>query len=270
MFLVLLWGASLSFLLGKAAWSYFGFGDSPGAAPVATLAPPTNVVASFSNPAQPTVGVSWSTPSEPGGIVLDGYYVTRFLGSTRSAACGTTPTSLTTSLSCQDTNLVSNSYTYSVTAVFRSWSSAATSTNVVVPAPVLSTLNLDLITSTPIAGVNTNLGIIAYDQYGAVFTGYNGPECLSLSGPANAPDGHVPTYTNLGACPGGDSVEFTNGVGSAALTPYDAQTTSLTVTDVPPESPVPPLFRLHQEYCITSAWPHKPLRPSRVRRSPPI
>jgi len=44
--------------------------------------------------------------------------------------------------------VASNTYTYTVTAVFRSWSSGATSTNVIVPAPVLTSLNLDLITPT--------------------------------------------------------------------------------------------------------------------------
>ncbi len=81
--------------------------------------------------------------------------------------------------------MASNSYTYSVTAVFQSWSSGATSTNVTVPVPVLTSLDLDVITPTPVAGANTSVGIIAYDQYGAVFTGYNGPECLSFTGPAH-------------------------------------------------------------------------------------
>ena len=159
--------------------------------------------------------------------------MTRYLGSTPSPACGTSLTTLTTALTCQDTDLASNSYTYSVTAVFKSWSSGATSTNVVVPAPVLSSLNLDLITPAPIAGQNTSVGIIAYDQYGAVFNGYNGPECLSFSGPSDAPDGQAPSFTNSGTCTGGNVVNFASGVGTANITLLDAQSTSLNVTDVP-------------------------------------
>ena len=103
----------------------------------------------------------------------------------------------------------------------------------IVPAPVLTSLSLDLITPTPVAGANTSLGIIAYDQFGAVFTGYNGPECLSFTGPAIAPNGRAPSYTNLGTCSGGTVVEFANGVGTANMTLFDAQSTSLNVTDVP-------------------------------------
>jgi len=129
--------------------------------------------------------------------------------------------------------LASNSYTYSVTAVFKSWSAGATSANVAVPAPVLNTLALDLITPTPVAGQNTSVGIIAYDQYGSVFTGYNGTECLSFTGPADAPNGQAPSYTNAGTCSGGNLVSFANGVGTANVTVFDAQSTSLNVTDVP-------------------------------------
>jgi len=234
MFLVILWAAALSFALGNAAWSYFeSTGNGGGGASVLTLNKPVNVAVTFPNPDQRTVDVSWSAPAEPDGITLDGYYITRYLGSTPSPACGTSATALTTSISCQDTNLASNSYTYSVTAVFRSWSSQSTSTNVTVPAPVLTSLNLDLITPTPVAGRNTSVGIIAYDQYGAVFTGYNGPECLSFTGAANAPYGRAPSYTNAGTCSGGNVVDFANGVGTANLTLFDAQSITLSATDVP-------------------------------------
>jgi len=94
-------------------------------------------------------------------------------------------------------------------------------------------LELDLITPTPVAGRNTSVGIIAYDQYGAVFTGYNGPECLSFTGAANAPYGRAPSYTNAGTCSGGNVVDFVNGVGTANLTLFDAQSITLSATDVP-------------------------------------
>jgi hypothetical protein len=128
--------------------------------------------------------------------------------------------------------LASNTYTYSVIAVFRSWTSGATSTNVTVPVSVLKSLNVDVITPSPVAGANISVGIIAYDQYGAVFSGYSGPECLNFSGPANAPNGRVPNYVNNGTCSGGNVVNFVSGVGSANLTLYDAATTTLNAVDV--------------------------------------
>ena len=108
MFFVMLWVVALSFALGNAAWSYFSAsGAGGGGAKVGTLNPPTNVVATFPVPTVRTVDVSWSAPGEPDGIVLDGYYVTRNLGSTSSPACGTSPTALTTLLTCQDTDVAS-------------------------------------------------------------------------------------------------------------------------------------------------------------------
>jgi hypothetical protein len=234
MLLVILWAAALSFALGNAAWSYFGLDDpGGGTALVATLNAPTNVSATFPNLGQRTVNVTWVAPAEPDGIVLNGYYVTRYLGSTPSPACGTSPTVLTTALACQDTNLASNLYSYSVTAVFRSWTSSTTSPYVSVPVPVLHSLNLDLITPSPVAGQNTSVGIIAYDQYGAVFSAYNGAECLNFAGPGHAPNGRAPSFTNAGTCSGGNVVDFVNGVGTANMTLYDAQSTTLNVTDVP-------------------------------------
>ena len=82
MFMAILWGAALSFAFGNAAWSYIAVqGTGIGSAEVANLNPPLNVSASFLNPVQRTVDVTWSAPAEPDGIKLDGYYVTRFLGS---------------------------------------------------------------------------------------------------------------------------------------------------------------------------------------------
>jgi hypothetical protein len=190
MILVILWAAASHSPLVTPAWSYFGFsGHGDGGAGGVILSPPANVVASFPNPDQRTVDVSWDMPTELSGIVLDGYYVTWLLGSTPSPAHDTSPSVLTTSLSCHDTDLASNPYTYSVTEVFRSWSSAATSQYVAIPAPVLKSLSTDVITPSPVTGLNTSLGIIAYDQYGSVFTAYNGPECLSFSGPGDSPNG---------------------------------------------------------------------------------
>jgi hypothetical protein len=234
MFLVILWAAALSFALGNAAWSYFDLGaTSGGSVKVASLNAPANVMATFPNPGQRTVDVAWTAPPEPVGIVLDGYYVTRYLNSVPTQACGTSPSALTTSLACQDANLSSNTYSYSVTAVFRSWSSAATSTDVTVPEPALTSFSLDVITPTPVAGRNTSVGIIAHDQYGAVFSTYNGAECLNFTGPGNAPNGRAPSFTNAGTCTGGNVVDFVSGVGTANMTLYDAQSTTLNVTDVP-------------------------------------
>jgi len=67
------------FALGNAAWSYFSSaGTGGGGAKVATLNPPTNVVATF--PSQREDGRRlMERPGRAKRIVLDGYYVTQNL-----------------------------------------------------------------------------------------------------------------------------------------------------------------------------------------------
>jgi hypothetical protein len=231
--LLLMVASAFSIAFGTAAWSYFtAHGTGGASASVATLNPPVNVTANFPNPSQRTVNVTWIAPGEPGGIILSGYYVTRYLGSTPIPACGTSSTSLTTSLTCHDTNVASNTYTYSVTAVFRSWSSGATSANVTVPAPVLTSLVLSPTTPTPTAGTNLPVGVTALDQYGEILPTYAGPECLSFAGPIASPNGRAPNYSNFAPCSGGSIVNFSDGLGTANVTLYDAQSVTLAVTDV--------------------------------------
>jgi hypothetical protein len=78
-----------------------------------------------------TVAVSWTAVTAPGGGAVDGYYVERLSGVTPTAACSTTPASLTTALTCNDT-AGAGTYTYQVTAVFRSWTTPAASSAVLV------------------------------------------------------------------------------------------------------------------------------------------
>ncbi|MGO8826430.1 MAG: hypothetical protein ACLQU9_14500, partial [Acidimicrobiales bacterium] len=80
---------------------------------------------------------------------------------------------------------------------------------------------------TQTAGTAFNVTITATDQYGNAATGYaNGNHTLTFTGPSNSPNGHVPTYPA--------QVNFTNGVGTANITLYDAQTTTLTASATGP------------------------------------
>ncbi len=73
---------------------------------------------------------------------------------------------------------------------------------------------------TQTAGVSFNQTLTAFDAYGNAATTYNGSPSLSWSGPSNAPDGTHPSYPS--------NVSFTNGLGSASITLFSAQTTHLT------------------------------------------
>ncbi len=145
-------------VLGGAAFAYFtSTGSGTGAGATGTLNPPTNVSA---GPATGiTVPVSWTASATGGGAVApQGYYVTESNGSTTSPACGTDSTHLITSgTSCTDGNgtsysstsggptnppLANGSYTYTVVAVYYSWSASGTSgsVSVNVAAPTVTTV----------------------------------------------------------------------------------------------------------------------------------
>jgi hypothetical protein len=115
-----------------AYWTTNGTGSA--SATVATLAPPTNV--SASSLTSGVVDVSWTDVPPNSGIVVTGYYVQR--GTT--SVCGSPSLPLPSSLTaCEDTGVAKGSYTYTVTAVLRSWTASA-STSVTVSAGLPSRL----------------------------------------------------------------------------------------------------------------------------------
>jgi hypothetical protein len=121
-----------SLAMASGAWAYFtAAGTAEGAARVGTVNPPTAVTALQAAPAVGTVHVQWTAPTAPGGFPLSGYYVER-LGTTPIPACASSPASLlaTGASDCDDTGVTPGTYTYRVTAVYRSLSATSA------PAPV--------------------------------------------------------------------------------------------------------------------------------------
>ena len=112
--------------VGIAYWTTSGSGSA--GASVGTLDAPGNVVAT-NTLGSGAVHVTWDAVLGPDGGPVDGYYVTRFAGSTASVACGTNPGNLTSSLSCNDASVANGTYTYKVTAVFRSWTAESSASN---------------------------------------------------------------------------------------------------------------------------------------------
>jgi urease gamma subunit len=135
--------AMLAAAVGAVAyWTASGSGTASGN--VNTLSAPTEVSGIVSST---TVAVSWQGAVAPGGGSVDGYYVQRFSGSTPSAACGSSPSQLLSgsASSCTDSGnppgsgVPGGTYTYKVTAVWRSWTAtSAASTNVTVASPTLT------------------------------------------------------------------------------------------------------------------------------------
>ena len=82
----------------------------------------------------------------------------------------------------------------------------------------------------PTAGTSFTETITAQDAGGNTVTSDSGVTCLIFNGPDNSPTGVAPLYPAQSTCPSGSAVTFTNGVGTASITPYDAETTTLSAT----------------------------------------
>jgi hypothetical protein len=204
--------------LASAFWS--GGGAGAASAGVGLLSPPTSVTAS-ATPGTTTVAVAWTGTSAPGGGAVTGYYVQRYLGATASPACSSSPTALLgpAVTTCSDGSVPYGSYTYTVTAVFRSWTATSAPS-----APVAVTSVASFTVSAPAsttAGTAFSVTVTAKDQSNATITGYTGTVHFTTTDPA----GVVPAdYTFVAADHGTHT--FSN-----AVTMRTAPTQSITVND---------------------------------------
>lgn len=112
-----------------ALWTTGGTGTASGT--VGTLAAPTNV---SGTPVSSTVTVTWTGSTAPDAGLVEGYYVQRRFGTTTVDACGSSPSTLLPAAptACVETEVPNGTYTYDVTAVFRSWTATGTSPPVTV------------------------------------------------------------------------------------------------------------------------------------------
>ncbi|HEX6357658.1 hypothetical protein [Actinophytocola sp.] len=177
-----------------------------------------------------TVALSWAATTTTAGRGVTGYLVSRYpaaTGGTATAAsqgtCAATPV---TGLTCSETSTPGGSWYYTVTPVLGAWrgSESARSTAAVVNQSHTFALSWTA-GGTRTAGVGSTLTITALVGAQTDAT-YNGGKTLTFSGPGAAPNGASPSYNG-----GNPSVTFTNGVATAPVTLYKAESTTLTVTD---------------------------------------
>jgi hypothetical protein len=222
--------------VGGTALAYFtttGTGET--AAGVTQLSAST---LSTPTPGSGQVALSWSAVSAPGtGAVT--YYVTRDGG----APAGTCPTSASPTgvTSCTDTGVAVGSHTYTVTAVWRSWSatSGAKSANVTIGAATHFTISAA--TTTPAAGASDNLTITAKDEDETTVTTYAGSHELVFSGASAGPNGNQPTVVNSAGTAinfgSSTALTFTKGVATVSSSKnglmkiYNAGAASLVATE---------------------------------------
>lgn len=127
------------------------------------------------------------------------------------------------SYSCTDTGLTGGqTYSYTVVAALGAWtatSPAKTGTTTCAAAPKFTVAASD---TTPTAGTAFTVTITAKNCSNATDTTFSGSQPVTFTGPSDSPSGKSPAYPA--------NVTFTNGVGTATVTLYDVETTTLTAS----------------------------------------
>ncbi len=216
----------LAVALGAFAyWTTGGAGNA--SASVGTLSAPGSVSASTTY-GSGTVNVSWSAVTAPNGSAVTSYYVERFSGSTPSAACGTTSSSPTSSTSCADTSVPDGTYTYKVTAVFRSWTARSGASNSVTvvndtTAPTVSSINR--------AGTSsTNAGPLTWTV--TFSEPVNNVVSARFSLVTGGTGGTAPSISSVTASGGAPSATWTVSVSTAGTTGTNAGSIGLNLTSI--------------------------------------
>ena len=231
--------------ISSTALAYF---TTTGAGEVA--APVTKLTAPTITAATPAVGgtvtLTWGAVSAPGSGTVK-YYVTRDGGAPAGncAAAG----SPTTALTCTDTGLSAATHSYTVTAVWRSWTAVSSASNATVTIGVATKFTISAASSTPAAGATDNLTITAKDASGSTVPTYTGSHSLTFSGAVASPGGNTPTVSDASgadlAFGTATPITFTAGVATAAsgnngeMTLYKSGATSVTATDGLLTTPTP-------------------------------
>src|SRR5689334_13809667 len=207
--------ALLAALSGSALAYFTTTGLGSASAGVSKLSAPTITAAT---PAVGgTVALTWSTVTAPDlGIVT--YAVSRNggkpAGDCPSAA---SPTSVTT---CTDSGLQAGSYSYVVTAKWRSWTAESSTSSAKITIGAADHLTITATSTTPTAGAADNLTITAKDSAGATVTTYTGSHSLTFAGAPASPSGTKPTVADSG----GTAVNF----GSATALNFSSGVASVT------------------------------------------
>jgi hypothetical protein len=163
-----------------------------------------------------TVALSWGAVTAPGtGNVT--YVVTR-----NGEKAGGTCSSPLAVVSCTDSGLAPGTYTYVVTAKWRSWTAVSAAKAATVTVGPADHLVIGAASLTPTAGAADNLTITAQDAKGSTVTSYAGPHSLTFSGAPASPNGTSATVTDSS----GAAVNF----GSATAITFSAGVASVSST----------------------------------------
>ncbi|MGA8428010.1 MAG: IPT/TIG domain-containing protein, partial [Candidatus Dormiibacterota bacterium] len=225
-------GAAFVLAAATALAFFLAFGAGFGNAAVGTLYPPTGVAGLQT--ANATVDVSWSAPNPPppGGAV-DGYFVERFLGSTPSNACGSSPTALLAPAvtSCTDSSVPLGTYTYTVTAVWRSWSATSSSSGSVT---VLSASASGLIPATGAVGSSAQITAQRFAANSALSVTVGGAAAAITAGGTTGATGSSTVTFIIPAVPNGPETVVVTDASSNTATSATNFTVTASATGLSP------------------------------------
>ncbi len=179
-------------VVGGSAIAYFtGEGVGTASAAVSKLSAPAITAAT---PAVGgTVALAWSAVSAPGSGTVK-YYVTRD-GGEPAGTCAA-PAVPAAATSCTDSGLTVGNHSYTVTAVWRSWSANSTVATAKVTVGPADHFTISAATATPAVAASNNLTIAAKDENESTVTTYTGSHSLVFSGATASPSGSAPTVAN--------------------------------------------------------------------------
>ena len=177
---------ALSLLIAGAFAYWSNTGQASASAILATLSAPT--IASATAGAQ-TVELTWSAVTPPAGGTVE-YFVSRDGGAPGGGCPGSS--SHSTTLSCTDTGMSIGTHEYTVTAVWRTWTSTSAAKSVAVAFGPATHLQLEAASTTPTAGEADNLTITAKDASNNTVGTYSGTHNLIFEGAGVAGNGEEP------------------------------------------------------------------------------
>lgn len=184
--------AALAVAFGGSALAYFSSsGSGTALAAVTKLTAPT--ISAATAAAGGTVTLTWGAVTPPGtGSVT--YYVTRDGGT----PAGTCPAKAapTTVVTCKDSGLSIAEHTYTVTALWHTWTAVSGTKTATVTVGEATKFTISANTTTPAAGAAVNLTISAKDVNNSTVTTYTGSHSLVFSGAAASAGGNAPSVVN--------------------------------------------------------------------------
>jgi len=140
-----------------------------------------------------TVSLAWSEVSPPGSETVK-YYVTRD-GGDPGGTCAA-PAVPAAAVSCKDSEVEVGKHTYTVTAVWRSWSATSSTSSATIAIGAATHFTIAAATTTPAVAAADNLTIAAKDENESTVTSYTGSHALVFSGASASPSGTAPTVSN--------------------------------------------------------------------------